>query len=111
MSHDHDMTVSQMQWKPRLVALTQIAHPDIAGGVGTRCFLNPASIAYIYRFFIEQKRKETKESLWTEGTVIVMEIGGHITVEESPETVAAMRDRSLGYAPEMMVVHPEAGNA
>lgn len=106
MSHDHDMTVSQMHWQPALIRLTQIANPDCDEGKATPCFVNPQHITQISRG-VTSFTKTINGVVPPEGmreyhpaqacTFVVISAGLGLQVVESPEQVALMRDRALGH--------------
>lgn len=108
MAHDHDFTAVQMYWKPPLVRLSQI--PDVYLGDGTTtCFVDAQQIVMINRQVRYQSeppldgKPHSGEGLkWRPGvpcTVVSLSVGVVLNVEETPEEVAMLRDKSLGHEP------------
>lgn len=93
-----DLTATQMLWQPRLLRLTSIGHPDIDGGEAGACFVRPDLIAYVQRSWATQKRIGDGAEIPIPCTIIVLQSGVSVSCEESPERVAAMRDKELGHA-------------
>ena len=111
MPHDHDMNVRQMVWRPALVRLTQSAHPDVDGGKGGPCFIDPAAVLCILRSHATHWEKpqpghihgksELVARLIEDTTCVQLSGGaGAIFVQETPEQVAAAVNRAIGHEPE-----------
>lgn len=107
MSSDHSFTATQMYWKPELIRLTQIVHPDMDGGEPTTCFLDPQSILSVNRT-MSGFSKETGDAHFYDPnlrqyhprvacTCVMTTYGHSLMVTESPETVALLRDKAMGY--------------
>ena len=101
--NEHDMSVTNMLWQPAMLALTAIAHPEIDSGVPTQCFVSPDNIAYMYRAKVKNVQIERPDDPPTFSlcTIVVFKVGGHISVEESPQAIAVLRDRALGHSPKL----------
>lgn len=112
MPHDHDMNVRSMVWRPALVRLTQIPHPEIDGGTAMPCFIDPTAVILIARSRAQQWKHyavgeqrvagDTREAVnVVDGTCIQLSGGaGVIFVQETPEEVATAINRAIGHEPE-----------
>lgn len=98
--NEHDMNVTNMLWQPAMLELTAIAHPEVEGGVPTRCFVSPDNIAYMYRTKVKQMPIENPDGppVFSACTIVVFKVGGHIAVDEKPQAIAVLRDRALGHS-------------
>lgn len=98
----HDITAKQMYWKPELLQLTQISHPEIDGGVPTPCFLDPQSILSINRAKSSFSKADSTGSLreyhpQMDCTCVMTTYGHALMVTEAPNVIAMLRDKALGY--------------
>lgn len=103
--NEQDVNVTNMVWQPEMIALTQAPDPDIDNGETTQIFVNPQMIVAIYRLVVERWNKDkTATPEFRVGTFVVLQVGGHVTVTESPGRVALLRDRALGHERKMAMV-------
>ena len=93
---NHRMDVTQMVWKPEMIRLSYVGNPSVNGGAATSCFVDPSMIASITRQQITN-RDSAGATLNTVECTIVGCCHFSLYVEESPETVAMLRDKALGY--------------
>ena len=111
MSHDHDVNVRNMVWRPALVRLTQIPHPEVDGGKSSPCFIDPTTVVCILRHRATHWNQPQEGHIHgktdmtfrcgTDSTCVQLSGGGgSIFVEESPEQVAAAVNRAIGHEPE-----------
>ena len=93
-----DMNVTQMMWKPALIRLTQVPYPVIDDGKPTVLFVDPTAIQKVCREMIYFNLPDGERS---EGIMATSINCCHFncSVMESPETVAMLRDKSLGHEP------------
>ena len=91
-----DMSVTQMQWQPALMCLTYVARPQLDGGVPTRCYVSPQNIIAIVRWRAEYDLPDGGKVTQCCTGVQLSPLGHWLHVLESPEEVAAMRDRAFG---------------
>lgn len=98
--NDHDMNVTNMLWQPAMLPLTSIGHPEIDDGKPTQCFISPDNIAYMYRSKVKHAPIESADDLHTFSncTIVVFRVGGHLSVVETPQAIAVLRDRALGHS-------------
>ncbi len=89
------ITATNMMWQPAMIRLTQVPSVTVDDGAPVACYVNPAKIVSIFRGNDIRKSADGSESRTT-CTIVVLEVGGHVGVEESPQTVAMLRDRALG---------------
>ena len=103
MAHDHDMSVTQMYWQPPLMALTYVAHPDVDDGWPTKCFVAPQLISGIGRQSLAFSKTDPQlKGEWHKvctATAVTLTTNGVYYVKETPEEVAMMRDKALGFEP------------
>ena len=95
-----DFSATQMIWKPALIRLTQVGNPQVNGGAPTPVFLDPNAISYIFVSLTQFNNLDGSKSEPVTCTNINC-CHYNVAVIESPETVAMMRDRSLGYEPKL----------
>ena len=99
---DHHINTTQMLWKPQLLRLTQVPHPKLDGEVPTACFIDPSMILMIRRTLVTFPEKPERFDVCT---LVITGVGSsYLHVMESPEQVATMRDRALGFAPTLKEV-------
>lgn len=96
---DVNMTATQMQWQPKLIKLTQVGIPSIDEGQPTAVFINPQHITMICRSRVTYQVPGEEEKHQTLGTYINM-VHATAHVQESPEVVAMLRDKALGFEAE-----------
>lgn len=90
-------------WAPRLVKLTAIGNPEVAGGAPQSTFIDPNLISLIYRSlssWVAQRVggiRQGKPFELIECTAVWLRQGPphNVLVLESPEEVALRRDRAL----------------
>jgi len=99
-----DIDVRNMVWRPGLIRLTQIASPEIDDGKPTTLYIDPGSIVTIRRSHGAFNKAGTSESYPRISCTEVFFCHGGLLVEESPETVALLRDKAFGQAPKPTAV-------
>lgn len=103
---DHG-NMSVMAWQPPLLRLTQCVHPDTDGGVAGPCFVAPQHIMCIMRVNLVHHKspykggEEQEYYAGVSATSISLSPSLSMNVIESPEVVASMRDRALGFGPKL----------
>lgn len=95
------MSVTNMMWQPQLVRLTFIPHPKLSGGKSTSCFIDPRHICVIKRTETTIESLGQEQTQYGEATLVMINDRLYLHVEESPETVAMLRDKALGHAPKL----------
>ena len=95
-----NMDVTNMIWRPALLKLTSMPHPDVDNGATAALFVDPAAISQIRRVLVIQK----KAPEFVEPHPGQMGTELHcchyiVHVMESCEQVALLRDKALGHAP------------
>ena len=95
-----DFNVTQMQWRPELLKLTQVGRPEVNNGEPVALYVDPTAIQKIT---IEEVYFNLPDG--SKGPAVVCTsvfcCHFHCAVLESPEQVALMRDRALGYKPKL----------
>ena len=94
---DHDFTAVQMYWKPALLKLTQAGHVGCDGGVDTVCFIDPQLISSINRQGLKMGFTGEPQSDIGSVTAVAISSVQILYVRETPEDVAAARDKALGH--------------
>lgn len=90
-------------WHAPLLKLTQIGNPDHDGGLPTTIYIDPSCISYIRRTsgaFVKADHKTGPDYPSHERVdCTAVNLHGHseMLVLESPETIAAARDRAYGH--------------
>lgn len=74
-------------WKSPLIKLTLVCNPSVNGNKPTICYIDPQLITHIY----------AAESQFKDQCTVVAMCHGSMLVLESPNEVALLRDRMLGY--------------
>ena len=93
---DMDLTATQMVWQPAMIKLTQVGWPGLDDGKETSLFVNPAAISRINRVLSWQTLPDGTKSEPKSATEIhCCHYVCHVV--ESPETIAMLRDKSLGH--------------
>jgi hypothetical protein len=87
--------VTNMTWRPALVALTLMPNPNVDNGVATRAFVDPSAISAVWR---AQVKVENEAQVDQQTYTIVHCCHYHVVVVETPEQVALLRDRALGHS-------------
>ena len=103
MNVDH--SVMQFYAKPRLLKLTHIPHPEVAGGNPTVCFVTSGEIVAIKRGVIRHNppadADPSKYGIPMECTVITIYGSEPLLVTELPEEIARLRELAIAYKPAM----------
>ena len=100
----NEANVNQMQWRPKLIALTAIGNPGVDEGRATICYLHPDVIKLVVRGLSSWNRglgddgkpQEPPTHPQVECTVVWFD-GGAVPVIEMPEEIARRRDEALGH--------------
>lgn len=102
-----NQNVTAMQWRAPLVRLTCIGNPDVNGGEPTTTYVAAEQVGQIRRL---KAGYRTYASMSEEGAKPQFHPGVECTevncchfillVTETPEMVAALRDRAFGFAAE-----------
>lgn len=98
MGHDHEMNVTNMLWRPKLLRLTQVPYPSEEEGMPelptAPCFVDPQHIVLIGTIVLKFKQGASRicTAVYTQN--------GPLNVEESPEVVAKMCDEAFGFKDE-----------
>ena len=117
MPHDHDMNVRSMVWRPALVRLTQIGHPDVDDGFPGPCYIDPTAVVCILRHRATHWKNPTEGHIHGKTDITFRSAqdctciqlsggGGSIFVQETPEQVATAVNRAIGHEPEKPKVVP-----
>lgn len=92
----HDMNVTNMLWRPKLLRLTQVRHPAEDGAPDI-----PEGPAYVDPQDIIAVQSTTVKFKGDGSTILCTSVRTHIgylNVTESCEQVAKMRDEAFGHA-------------
>lgn len=98
MSNDANITATQMHWQPPLLRLTQVVYQGLDEGKETTLYVNPQLIQKISRAVFWVNNPDGSKSPGAPATEIHC---CHFVcyVAESPETVALLRDKAMGFKP------------
>lgn len=97
------VTATQMVWQPRLLRLTKIPHPDLNDGEPEAAYIRPDFITKIHTTWVTQEKMHVKDEKYGPVicTYIALQGGDGFHVMEPPDVIAAMRDRALGFEPQL----------
>jgi len=95
MSHEQNMTMTAMHWRPQLIRLTGVYD----GFDQTDVYIDPQTIGRIYRSDTKLTIKDDEQTTWIVATVIVCG-GSYIHVKEKPSEVARLVGEAFGYKSE-----------
>lgn len=99
MSNEHDVTVQNKSWSPRMVKLTSIGNHEVNGGKPTATYVDPYCVALAVRSIgaWSVQIEGSEQNPRVECTIVWLRGGGtaNILVVETPEEVALLRDRAL----------------
>ena len=96
----HETNANIMQWQPKMILLTQVGSPDWDNGEDSICSVNPSLITMAIRGrSAYAKRPPTPAAEFHPDQVCtgVYVTQGTISVRESPQEVARLRDLALGH--------------
>lgn len=79
---------TQRVWKPRLIELTHLPHPDLGDGVPTKVYVDPNHVYLIARSYVTLLRMDETKLEPQECTTVFSYGGTPMQVMESPEEVA-----------------------
>lgn len=88
------MDVTNMVWRPALIALTLMPRPEVDDGKPTQCFVDPNGISAVWRTNVKHDAEpDAPGPTYT----IVHCCHFHLMVVETPAEIALLRDRALGH--------------
>lgn len=102
-SNSMDLTATQMVWRPKLIRLTQILHPEFKSPKAGICYIDPGAITAVFAsdvIFSKQGKPDEKHDP-IEATAVFY-CHGTLFVHESPEEVALLREKAYGHEPEKL---------
>lgn len=92
-----------MTWRAPLIKLTQIGNPEHDAGQPTTIYIDPSCISYIRRTsgsFIKSEFRQGPDFQAhprIDCTAVSLHGASEMLVLETPETIAAARDRAYGH--------------